>query len=68
MRIANVTVVGGEPMLRKDVIGVFSEELKNRISVVTNGMFPLMSINGFYFVSIEGPKRPTIASAARTPM
>jgi len=55
-------------MLRKDVIGVFSEELKNRISVVTNGMFPLMSINGFYFVSIEGPKRPTIASAARTPM
>ena len=54
MKIANVTVVGGEPMLRKDVIKVFSEELKNRISVVTNGMFPMMDINGFYFVSIDG--------------
>jgi MoaA/NifB/PqqE/SkfB family radical SAM enzyme len=54
MKIANVTVVGGEPMLRKDVVEVFSDEMKNRISVVTNGMFPLMDINGFYFVSIDG--------------
>ncbi|HZW84398.1 MAG TPA: radical SAM protein, partial [Nitrososphaerales archaeon] len=54
MKIANVTVVGGEPMLRKDVIKVFSEELKNRITVVTNGMFPMADINGFYFVSIDG--------------
>lgn len=54
MKVANVTVVGGEPMLRKDVVKVFSEELKNRISVVTNGMFPLMYIDGFYFISIDG--------------
>jgi MoaA/NifB/PqqE/SkfB family radical SAM enzyme len=54
LRIANVTVVGGEPMMRKDVVQVFSEEMRNRMSVVTNGMFPLMAINGLYFVSIDG--------------
>jgi Fe-coproporphyrin III synthase len=54
MKIANVTVVGGEPMLRKDVIQVFSEEMKHRVSVVTNGMFPLMDINGLFFISIDG--------------
>ncbi len=54
MKIANVTVVGGEPMLRKDVVQVFSEEMRNRMSVVTNGMFPLIAINGLYFVSIDG--------------
>jgi MoaA/NifB/PqqE/SkfB family radical SAM enzyme len=54
MKIANVTVVGGEPMLRKDVIQVFSEEMKHRMSVVTNGMFPMMPINGLFFVSIDG--------------
>ena len=54
MRIANVTVVGGEPMLRKDVVEVFSQEMKNRMSVVTNGMFPLMAIDGLFFVSIDG--------------
>ena len=56
MKIANVTVVGGEPMMRKDVVKVFSEEMKNRISVVTNGMFPMMEINGLYFVSVDGPE------------
>jgi MoaA/NifB/PqqE/SkfB family radical SAM enzyme len=54
MKIANVTVVGGEPMLRKDVVQIFSEEMKNRMSVVTNGMLPLIAINGLYFVSIDG--------------
>lgn len=54
MKIANVTVVGGEPMMRKDVVKVFSEEMKNRISVVTNGMFSMMEINGLYFVSVDG--------------
>jgi Fe-coproporphyrin III synthase len=54
MKIANVTVVGGEPMLRKDVVQVFSEEMRNRMNVVTNGMFPLIAINGLYFVSIDG--------------
>jgi sulfatase maturation enzyme AslB (radical SAM superfamily) len=46
LRVANVTVVGGEPMTRKDVVEVFSEELSNRMSVVTNGTFPLTVING----------------------
>ncbi len=54
MRIANVTVVGGEPMLRKDVIAVFSEEMKNGMSAVTNGMFPLIDIDGLFFISIDG--------------
>ncbi|MGD0146737.1 MAG: radical SAM protein [Nitrososphaerales archaeon] len=54
LKIANVSVVGGEPMLRKDVVQVFSEEMRNRMSVVTNGMFPLIAINGLYFVSIDG--------------
>lgn len=54
MKIANVTVVGGEPMLRKDVVQIFSEEMRNRMNVVTNGMFPLVAINGLYFVSIDG--------------
>jgi MoaA/NifB/PqqE/SkfB family radical SAM enzyme len=54
MRIANVTVVGGEPMLRKDVVEVFSEEMRNRMSVVTNGTHPLVDINGLYFVSVDG--------------
>ena len=54
MKIANVTVVGGEPMLRKDVVKVFSEEMRNRMSVVTNGTHPLMDINGLYFVSVDG--------------
>ena len=54
MKIANVTVVGGEPMLRKDVVKVFSEEMRNRMSVVTNGTHPLIDINGLYFVSVDG--------------
>jgi MoaA/NifB/PqqE/SkfB family radical SAM enzyme len=54
MRIANVTVVGGEPMLRKDVVQVFSEEMRNRMSVVTNGTHPLIHVNGLYFVSVDG--------------
>lgn len=41
-------------MLRKDVVQVFSEEMRNRMNVVTNGMFPLIAINGLYFVSIDG--------------
>jgi len=54
LRIANVTVVGGEPMSRKDVVLVYSEEMRNRMSVVTNGTFPLIPINGSYYVSIDG--------------
>lgn len=54
LRISHVTVVGGEPLLRRDVIQVFSEEMKDRMSVVTNGTFPMMPINGDYFVSIDG--------------
>jgi Fe-coproporphyrin III synthase len=54
LRVANVTVVGGEPMLRKNVVQVFSEELKNRMSVVTNGTHKLVPINGLYYISIDG--------------
>jgi sulfatase maturation enzyme AslB (radical SAM superfamily) len=45
LRIENVTVVGGEPMSRKDVVQIFSGEMRNRMSVVTNGTFEMMPIN-----------------------
>ena len=36
-----VTLVGGEPTLRPDVIKVFCEEMPRRVCVVTNGTYPL---------------------------
>jgi hypothetical protein len=41
-------------MLRKDVVRIFSEEMKNRMSLVTNGTHSLVDINGLYFVSVDG--------------
>ncbi|MEK6943882.1 MAG: radical SAM protein, partial [Thermoproteota archaeon] len=36
-----ITLVGGEPMLRPDVVELFVKEFPKRICVVTNGTFPI---------------------------
>jgi len=53
-----VTLVGGEPLLRQDVVELFAEEFHRRVCVVTNGTFPIPNIPGiyFYWVSIDGTK------------
>jgi MoaA/NifB/PqqE/SkfB family radical SAM enzyme len=53
------TLVGGEPMLRPDIIEVFCKEMPKRVCVVTNGTFPLRRINGlyFYWVSLDGTEK-----------
>lgn len=51
-----VTLVGGEPLMRPDVIQAFCEEMPRRVCVVTNGTFPLKRFDGlyFYWISIDG--------------
>jgi Fe-coproporphyrin III synthase len=58
-RIFFVTLVGGEPMLRPDIIEVFCKEMPKRVCVVTNGTFPLKRYDGlyFYWVSIDGTEK-----------
>ncbi|HXT82811.1 MAG TPA: radical SAM protein, partial [Verrucomicrobiae bacterium] len=36
-----VTLVGGEPMLRQDIIKVFCDKMPRRVCVVTNGTYQL---------------------------
>jgi Fe-coproporphyrin III synthase len=54
-----VTLVGGEPMLRPDIIEVFCEEMPRRVCVVTNATYPLKRFKNlyFYWVSIDGTER-----------
>ncbi|MDX1595500.1 MAG: radical SAM protein [Nitrosopumilaceae archaeon] len=54
-----VTVVGGEPLMRKDVVELFAKEFPKRACVVTNGTYPIPHIDGiyFYWVSIDGDKK-----------
>jgi MoaA/NifB/PqqE/SkfB family radical SAM enzyme len=51
-----VTLVGGEPTMRPDVIQVFCEEMPKRVCVVTNGTYPLKRFENlyFYWVSLDG--------------
>jgi hypothetical protein len=51
-----VTLVGGEPTLRPDIIEAFCEEMPKRVCVVTNATFPLKRFKNlyFYWVSIDG--------------
>src|SRR5437870_13508797 len=55
-RIFVTTLVGGEPMLRPDIIELFCEEMPKRVCVVTNGTYPLKQYDGlyFYWVSLDG--------------
>ena len=51
-----VTLVGGEPTMRPEIIELFCEEMPKQICVVTNGTFPLKRYNNlyFYWVSLDG--------------
>lgn len=56
--IFNITLVGGEPTLRPDIIELFVKEFPKRVCIVTNGTYPLQKYNDlyFYWVSIDGTK------------
>ncbi|MDE1727004.1 MAG: radical SAM protein [Thaumarchaeota archaeon] len=53
-----ITLVGGEPTMRPDVIELFVKEFPKRICIVTNGTFPLKRYENlyFYWISIDGTK------------
>lgn len=59
LRIPIVTLVGGEPTIRPDIIQVFCEEMPRRVCVVTNATYPLKRFKNlyFYWVSIDGTER-----------
>ena len=54
-----ITLVGGEPLLRPDVIELFVNEFPKRVCVVTNGTYPLERLKNiyFYWVSIDGTEK-----------
>src|SRR4029079_6027931 len=54
-----VTLVGGEPMLRQDIIKVFCDEMPRRVCVVTNGTYPLTRFDNlyFYWISLDGTEK-----------
>ena len=54
-----VTLVGGEPTMRMDVIKLFVKEFPKRACVVSNGTFPLQKIKNlyFYWISIDGTQQ-----------
>jgi Fe-coproporphyrin III synthase len=54
-----VTLVGGEPTLRPDIIQVFCEEMPKRVCVVTNGTYPLKRFKDlyFYWISMDGTEK-----------
>ncbi|HET7389489.1 MAG TPA: radical SAM protein, partial [Nitrososphaeraceae archaeon] len=55
-RVYVVTLVGGEPTMRPDIIEVFCEEMPRRVCVVTNGTYPLKRFENlyFYWISLDG--------------
>lgn len=54
-----VTLVGGEPMMRPDVVKLFVKEFPKRACVVTNGTYPIQYLKDiyFYWISIDGSKQ-----------
>lgn len=54
-----ITLVGGEPMMRQDVIELFVKEFPKRICVVTNGTFKIPHLKDiyFYWISIDGDQK-----------
>ena len=53
-----VTLIGGEPMMRKDIVELFVKEFPKRACVVTNGTYPIPYFKDiyFYWISIDGDK------------
>lgn len=56
--ILQVNLVGGEPLLRPDIIEVFDKELPGKFTIITNGTYKLVPYSGLinYFISIDGMK------------
>jgi Fe-coproporphyrin III synthase len=54
-----VTLVGGEPTMRPDIIEAFCQEMPRRVCVVTNGNFPLKRFKDlyFYWISLDGTQK-----------
>jgi Fe-coproporphyrin III synthase len=54
-----VTLVGGEPTMRPDIIEPFCQEMPRRVCVVTNGYFPLKRFEDlyFYWISLDGTQK-----------
>lgn len=54
-----ITLVGGEPTLRPDVVELFIKEFPKRVCLVTNGTFPLKKYDDiyFYWISIDGTEK-----------
>ena len=54
-----VTLIGGEPMMRPDVVELFVNEFPKRACVVTNGTYPLLHFKNlyFYWISIDGTQK-----------
>lgn len=53
-----VTLVGGEPLMRPDLVELFVKEFPKRACLVTNGTYPLPYFKDiyFYWISIDGDK------------
>jgi len=56
--VFQVALTGGEPLLRPDVIDVFSRKMPKKFVVVSNGTLELNRIKGMlaYYVSIDGTR------------
>ena len=54
-----VTLVGGEPMMRMDVVRLFVKEFPRRACIVTNGTYPIPHLKDiyFYWISIDGSRQ-----------
>ncbi len=53
--VVSISLTGGEPLLRPDIIEAILEEMKWRyVTVVTNGTLPLVNFGVGYFISIDG--------------
>lgn len=57
--ILQVNIVGGEPMLRRDIIEIFNEEMPGKFTILTNGTYPLIPYDGLiaYWISIDGMEK-----------
>lgn len=53
-----ITLVGGEPTLRPDIVELFVKEFPKRVCIVSNGTYPLKKYEDlyFYWISIDGTK------------
>lgn len=54
-----VTLVGGEPMMRPEVVELFVKEFPKRACVVTNGTYSIPNLKDiyFYWISIDGTEK-----------